>query len=148
MKLHSLIGSAVSVLLLACSGADPVGSGTSELGATLSTPCTPAECGAEPEIAIECGGKTLDPVCEREHGVCGWVIPHCPTTVLKPPPVLTACPVGEKSCVLENTNGTCSNRCVADTVLCGEPTCRVCDPPPPPEPGCAWDLEACEWICL
>jgi hypothetical protein len=98
MKLSWLLSSVIPVLVLACSGADPVGSGASELGVT--TPCTPSECGPEPEIVVECGGKTLDPVCEREHGVCGWVIPHCPpSTVVQPPhPICDPPPPPEEGC--------------------------------------------------
>lgn len=59
------------------------------------------------------------------------------------------CGAGEKICQLANDKGICVDRCVADDVMCVAPTCVVCDPAgPPPEGGCKWDSEACEWLCI
>jgi hypothetical protein len=59
------------------------------------------------------------------------------------------CGAGEKICQFANDKGICIDRCVADYVMCAEPNCVVCDPSgPAPEPGCKWDSEACEWLCL
>jgi hypothetical protein len=44
----------------------------------LSTACTPAQCGAEPTIAVDCNGNTLSPVCQSDaNGNCGWIVPPC-----------------------------------------------------------------------
>ncbi len=60
-----------------------------------------------------------------------------------------ACGQGERICPLANAEGICENRCVPDDVMCGEPSCVVCDPSgPAPQPGCKWDSQACEWLCL
>jgi hypothetical protein len=78
---------AVSLALIACGAApgDPTGSTESAStsagsAATTTDPCTPQECGPEPEYVTKLcwDGKTAGPVCERVDGVCGWHITTCP----------------------------------------------------------------------
>jgi hypothetical protein len=61
------------------------------------------------------------------------------------------CPVGEKTCRVEESDGTCANRCVKDTALCIAPkACEkiVCDPVgKPPRSGCSWSETTCSWDC-
>ncbi len=77
------------------------------------------------------------------------ITPPGPTASSREPTTATGeCPSGEKICELANDKGICVDRCVPDAVMCGTPSCAVCDPVGTrPNASCNWNSETCEWDC-